>query len=74
MTKRPIGLSLKIRAKTMRGFRNLQEVLTYAYLSSLLRGEGSVCDLRKVIWPPAPYLTPTQASTIPGTVTLGQLP
>jgi hypothetical protein len=39
----------QVGANTMRGFKNLQKVLTHAYLSSFLRGEGGVCDLRKVI-------------------------
>jgi hypothetical protein len=48
-TERIIGLTFKIRSKTMRGFKAWQKVLGHPYLSSYLRGEHGVCDLRKVI-------------------------
>jgi hypothetical protein len=48
-TERVIGLTLKIRCKTMRGFKSRRKVLTHAYLASFLRGQGGICDLRKVI-------------------------
>ena len=48
-TERAIGLTLKIRAKTMWGFKSRRKVLTHAYLASFLRGQGGLCDLRKVI-------------------------
>jgi transposase-like protein len=48
-TERVIGLTFKIRAKTMRGFKAERKVLTHPYLASLLRGEDGICDLRKVI-------------------------
>lgn len=48
-TERIIGLNLKIRSKTMRGFKSQRKVLDHAYLSSFLQGEEGVCDLRKVI-------------------------
>lgn len=48
VTERLIGLTFKIRAKTMRGFKSQRKVLDHIYLSNLLRGEDGVCDLRKV--------------------------
>jgi hypothetical protein len=48
-TERAIGLTYKIRAKTMRGFKSWDKVLAHPYLSQFLRDEGGVCDLRKVI-------------------------
>jgi hypothetical protein len=48
-TERMIGLTFKIRSKTMRGFKSDQKVLTHPILSSFLRGQDGVCDLRKVI-------------------------
>ncbi len=49
VTERLIGLTLKIRAKTMRGFKADHKVLAHPYLAAHLRGEGGICDLRKVI-------------------------
>jgi len=49
VTERVIGLTLKIRSKTMRGFKSRRKVLTHAYLASFLRGTHGLCDLRKVI-------------------------
>ena len=49
VTERLIGLTLKIRAKTMRGFKSRRKVLSHAYLASFLRGRQGICDLRKVI-------------------------
>lgn len=48
VTERLIGLTFKIRAKTMRGFKSQRKVLDHIYLSSFLRGDKGVCDLRKV--------------------------
>jgi hypothetical protein len=48
-TERAIGLTYKIRAKIMRGFKSWKKALAHPYLSEFLRGEGGVCDLRKVI-------------------------
>lgn len=48
-TERIIGLTFKIRAKTMRGFKSQRKVLAHPYLASILRGQEGVCDLRKVI-------------------------
>ena len=48
VTERTIGLTLKIRCKTMRGFKSRRKVLTHAYLASFLRTGGG-CDLRQVI-------------------------
>jgi len=48
-TERVIGLTFKIRAKTMRGFKSERKVLAHPYLSSFLRGEDGICDLQKVI-------------------------
>lgn len=49
VTERLIGLTFKIRAKTMRGFKSQRKVLAHPYLASFLRGHSGVCDLRKVI-------------------------
>lgn len=48
-TERVIGLTYKLRAKTMRGFKSPAKALTHPYLSQYLRGEGGVCDLRKIV-------------------------
>jgi len=48
-TERIIGLDYKIRAKTMRGFKSIDKSLGHCYLSDFLRGNESVCDLRKVV-------------------------
>lgn len=49
VTERLIGLTLKIRAKTMRGFKSEAKVPAHPYLASLLRGDYGVCDMRKII-------------------------
>jgi hypothetical protein len=48
-TERLIGLTFKIRSKTMRGFKSPRKVLTHAYLASFLRGRDGVCDLRQIL-------------------------
>jgi hypothetical protein len=48
-TERLIGLTLKIRAKTMRGFKSMRKVLAHPYLAFYLRGRAGTCDLRKII-------------------------
>jgi transposase-like protein len=48
-TERTIGLTFKIRAKTMRGFKAMHKVLAHPLLASYLRGASDVCDLRKLI-------------------------
>ncbi len=48
-TERLIGLTFKIRSKTMRGFKSMKKVLAHPYLSCFLRGQLGVCDLRQVI-------------------------
>jgi hypothetical protein len=48
-TERVIGLTLKIRTKTMRGFKAEAKMLNHAYLASFLRGHDGICDLRDVI-------------------------
>jgi hypothetical protein len=48
-TERVIGLTFKIRSKTMRGFKSMEKVLAHPHLSFFLRGQDGVCDLRKVI-------------------------
>ena len=48
-TERLIGLTYKIRAKTMRGFKSWDKALAHPYLSQFLRGIEGLCDLRKVI-------------------------
>jgi hypothetical protein len=49
VTERVIGLTFKIRSKTMRGFKSHSKVLAHPYLASLLRGQGGISDVRKVI-------------------------
>jgi len=48
-TERVIGLTYKIRAKTMRGFKSWDKVLSHPYLSEYLQSDDGVCDLRKVV-------------------------
>ena len=48
-TERLIGLTFKIRAKTMRGFKSMHKVLSHPYLAFYLRGHAGLCDLQKVI-------------------------
>ena len=48
-TERMISLTLKIRAKTMRGFKAMHKVLNHPHLACFLRGSGGICDLRKMI-------------------------
>jgi hypothetical protein len=49
VTERVIGLTYKIRAKTMRGFKSWDKALAHPYLSQHLRGERGLCDLRRMI-------------------------
>jgi hypothetical protein len=49
VTERIIGLTYRIRAKTMRGFKSEDKGLAHPYLSSFLRGDVGSCDLRKVV-------------------------
>ena len=48
-TERIIGLTYKIRAKTMRGFKSPQKVLSHPYLAQFIRGTEGICDFRQVI-------------------------
>lgn len=48
-TERLIGLTFKIRSKTMRGFKALHKVLAHPHLSFFLRGQDGICDLRNVV-------------------------
>ena len=48
-TERIIGLTYKIRAKTMRGFKRPQKSLCHPYLAQFLRGVDGVCDLRQIM-------------------------
>lgn len=48
-TERIIGLTYKIRAKTMRGFKSKAKALDHPHLASFLRTTEGVCDLRHVI-------------------------
>jgi hypothetical protein len=48
-TERMIGLTLKVRSKTMRGFKATAKAVAHPYLAYLLRGTEGICDLRKVI-------------------------
>ena len=56
-----IGLTLKIRAKTIRGFKSPSKVLAHPYLAGLLRAEGGICDLQKVICPGRDRGTPASS-------------
>jgi transposase-like protein len=49
VTERLIGLTYKIRSKTMRGFKSWDKALAHPFLSQYLRGENGVYDLRRVI-------------------------
>jgi hypothetical protein len=49
MTERLIGLTFKIRSKTMRGFKARHKVLAHPYLAFFLRGQAGLCDLRHVV-------------------------
>jgi len=49
VTERMIGLTFKIRSKTMRGFKAMHKVLAHPHLSFFLRGQVGICDLRKVV-------------------------
>jgi hypothetical protein len=50
VTERLIGLTFKIRAKTMRGFKADAKILAHPYLASYLRGnDQGCCDLRNVL-------------------------
>ena len=49
VTERTIGLTYKIRSKTMRGFKSDDKALAHPYLASFLRGDEGVCDLRQVL-------------------------
>jgi hypothetical protein len=48
-TERLIGLTYKIRARTMRGFKSRDKALAHPYLAAFLRGLAGVCDLRNVV-------------------------
>ena len=48
-TERMIGLTLKIRAKTMRGFKAKTKMLDHPYLANCLRGTAGVCDMRTLL-------------------------
>lgn len=48
-TERAIGLTFKIRAKTMRGFKSQSKVLNHIHLANFMRPANGLCDLRKVI-------------------------
>jgi hypothetical protein len=49
VTERIIGLTYKIRVKTMRGFKSWDKALAHPHLSQYLRGENGISDLRRVI-------------------------
>jgi hypothetical protein len=48
-TERLIGLTFKIRSKTMRGFKAIHKVLAHPHLAFYLRGQAGSCDLRKIV-------------------------
>jgi hypothetical protein len=47
--ERIVGLSFKIRSKTIWGYGALEKALARPYLSCYLRGREGVWNLRKVI-------------------------
>ena len=47
--ERLIGLTFKIRAKTMRGFKAMHKVLAHPHPAFFPRGREGICDLQKVI-------------------------
>jgi len=49
VSERIIGLTYKIRSKTMRGFKSGAKALAHPYLASFLRGNHGVCDLRQAL-------------------------
>ena len=49
VTERIIGLTYKIRSKTMRGFKSDAKALDHPYLANFLRGDQGLCDLRQVL-------------------------
>jgi transposase-like protein len=49
VTERVIGLTYKIRTKTMRGFKSWDKAMAHPFLSQYLRGKNGVSDLRMVI-------------------------
>jgi len=49
VTERMIGLTFKIRSKTMRGFKAIHKVVAHPYLAFYLRGNEGLCDLRKIV-------------------------
>jgi transposase-like protein len=49
VTERMIGLTFKIRSKTMRGFKAIHKVLAHPHLAYHMRGWAGVCDLRQVV-------------------------
>ena len=48
-TERIIGLTYKIRAKTMRVFKGLDKAVAHPYLAQFIRPTDGLCDFRKVI-------------------------
>jgi hypothetical protein len=48
-TERLIGLTFKIRAKTMRGFKAQHKIEAHPYLASFLRGEAGLCRVGEVL-------------------------
>ena len=48
VAERQIGLTYKIRSKTMRGFKSPAKALAHPYLASLLRGRDGQADLSKL--------------------------
>jgi hypothetical protein len=48
-TERLIGLTFKIRTKTMRGLKASSKIVAHPYLGSFLRGQDGVCNLAEVL-------------------------
>jgi len=49
VTERLIGLTFKIRAKTLRGFKAQKKAIDPIYLASFLRGTNDPCNLKSLI-------------------------
>ena len=49
VTERVIGLTYKIRSRTMREFKSWDKALAHPYLSRYLQGGNGISDLRRVI-------------------------
>ena len=49
LTERSIGLSYKIRIKTMRGMKSQKKILNHPYLWQVLQGRDGSCPLSQLL-------------------------